>query len=1195
MTNTSQCSPNTKVNEIPTFYLPNSRVPSSISKKKSRDITEENSEQSSGLNINLETIDVVKIDRKLKTPTAVQNGSLCSMCCVERRIQYKQSTTEPSQNSSLNNDEQQVLSTNLDIRALKSMEPRRSSAQDVFKRTVSHFMSTFIGECNLNPPDKTSASPSNASSSKAPQISVQSVRKRLTFGEKSQTTLFFFSRKNKNRENGEEEEWIMKRSKKSTNVVKYRNSNPEPLLKRPISKCMLLTKYKLNENEVGREEKTNKGVLCDLSYPTQNKSIQDVMSPSEYDGITEKLILSIFDNHMECEINNRLKYESPDTKFKGYVNQVVRELYNVTQYQSGTHPVTYLFKSLLDYYLRNTGSERIKLALQKTKSVPKQSHKHFTKDAMVSSEFINSATKETQVFEKRIEVRKCENTTLSTKSKLKGKKCLCEKETSPDPNSPKGDTDSFEKERRIQELERLMKNTVYLCETVQSMQSRENDIKITKTLINNLSKMSKKSAVHKVSEEKHQRSDESTELPAIQDTINRLISETEMPPEMAKEFLHMYLDVLCNGSSKHDSSSSRSSDTSKSCKTIGDALPSDGVQTESVRKKVSKSVTARPNVGACQPSFVDDDQNKHESIDPGQLYLQEMLDEITTVFTESRVQDSRPQKKDTPLEGGKETKVRDLKRSKNATSKNHIYEVKEDNSVVIDLSKYDLQRISMVNDAASARMITVKIKLIEKAAECGEWKRKHLSLKFSKEHPKQTQLKDSSPWPRQVTGSPKQAEMHLINMQAPFLIFDPKDQIELKPYISTSDATSKGIQEALHGSGSFNFSVKSSDVYSHLSPSKLSIDSNENAHCFLLYSLKKKNKLLGNIKRPLDQPRADSPHSSCPKPPDSLTAFQKEPPGIINERFILLLLENLKLLSKNLPDFYKEISSMYVKLKKRYDETNTNQYADNLNILGKHCKEPSLNEKKLMFDGVTQYDSSVFPDGRYHGVVEAVQVSVNTSILAAADKVVDKSVSAKELPIHQSKQSKPIEHSHSNPNMSKEKSIETQTSYTTCLTMSIENTAIRKDQAVSIQEWCNKLTQECAISTVIKCLCNNNCLDFAKTAPADEVKKADEIVTPKKTINKKSSKLRQDLIKQIKLLSSSFKMSAQSQTEKKVNRHAKCFDKDFRVFQLFPKTKCKLVRSGSVTDSSILTENKPNSDDLKTIYRCNSVPSFSSG
>ncbi|XP_073962260.1 uncharacterized protein isoform X2 [Choristoneura fumiferana] len=1200
LTNTSQCSPDTKIKESPTFYLPTSRIQSSVIENKSHNSIKENSEQSSGLNINLETIDVEKIDRKLKTPTTVQNGSLCSMCCIEKRIQYKESTTQPSRNSSLNNDEEQIHSTNLDIRALKSMEPKRSSAQDGFKRTVSNFMSSFIGECNLNPSNKVSQSPSSASSSKAPQISVQSVRKHLTFGDKSQTTLFFFSRKNRTRENGDEEEWAMKRSKKSTNVVKYRNSIPEPLLKRPISKCMLLAKYKLNENESERQDKVNRGVLCDLSYPTQNKSIQDVMSPSEYDGITEKLILSIFDNHMEGEINNRMKSESPDSKFKGYVNQVVKELYNVTQCQSGCHPVTFLFRSLLDFYLRNTGSEKIKLALQKTKSVPKQSHKHFTKDAMISSEFINSATKETQVFEKRIEVRKCENTTLSTKSKPKGKKCSCEKETSPDPKSPKGDTDSFEKERRIQELERLMKNTVYLCETVQSMQrqnmqSKENDIKITKTLINNLSKMSKKSGVHKVSEEKRQRSDESTELPAIQDTINRLISETEMPPEMAKEFLHMYLDVLCNESSKHNSSSSRSSDTSKSCKTIGDALPSDGVQTESVIKKISKSVTARPNVEVSKPSFADDDQNKHDSIDPGQLYLQEMLDEITTVFTESRVQDSRTQKKDTAHEGGKDTIVRDLKRSRNSTSKNHIYEVKEDNSVVIDLSKYDLHRISMINDAASARMITVKIKLKEKPAEYGEWKRKHLSLKFSNDHPKQSQVKAATPWPRQVTGSSKQAELHFINTQAPFLGFDPKDQIELKPYLSTSDATSKGNHETLHGSGSFNFSIQSSEIYPHLSPSKLSIDSNDNAQCFLISSLKKKIKLQGNSKRQLNISRTDSPHPSFPKPPDGLTVFQKEPPGIINERFILLLLENLTLLSKNLPDFYKEISSMYVKLKKRYDETNTNQDSANLYLLGKNCKD-NLNEKKLMFDGVTQYDSSVFPGSYHHGVIEAVQIAVNTSVLAASNNVVDKSVSAKELPIQQSKQCKQIEHGPSNPDMSKEKSIETQTSYTTCLTMSIENTAIRKDQAISIQEWCNKLTQECAISTVIKCFCNNEILNFAKPVPEDKVKKADnEIVVPKKFKKKHSSKIRQDLIKQIKLLSSSLKVSAQCQTEKKLNRHANCFEKDFRVFQLFPKTRCKFARSGSVTDSSVLTENKAKSDDLKTIYRCTSVPSFSSG
>lgn len=142
------------------------------------------------------------------------------------------------------------------------------------------------------------------------------------------------------------------------------------------------------------------------------------------------------------------------------------------------------------------------------------------------------------------------------------------------------------------------------------------------------------------------------------------------------------------------------------------------------------------------------------------------------------------------------------------------------------------------------------------------------------------------------------------------------------------------------------------------------------------------------------------------------------------------------------------------------------------------------------------------------------------------------------------------------------------------------------EHATAAPNWIHKITKECSMTTLIK-----RVLDPEAKIPSSTKATSREYIMKKK---KNSSKLRQDLIKEIALLSPSFKVSTQSQTDRRLMRFVreKWLEKDFKVYQLFHSKKYNVTRASSATDSNI--EVNP-SDELKTLYRCSSDPSYCSG
>ncbi|XP_028174588.1 uncharacterized protein LOC114363147 [Ostrinia furnacalis] len=1025
------------------------------------------------------------------------------------------------------------------------------------------------------------------------------------------TTYYFFSRKKRNTANSLTEP-PMKKSKKCTNLVKYKNMVDEPKLKEPLSKCLLLKKHRAKSPNKDINQLFHRGVGGDVIPKEHNqvqavedkehKSLQDLMSVSEYDKITEHLMISLFENH-------KITRNSNNNEFKYYISQVVKELYNVKFSQTDVHPVKMLFRSLLEYWLKNTSGEQFKEAMKRVKSVHKPSNRHFTQDKILSSFLLQNATKQTQFhgvsdFINDYEVAdqmptKAPKSNLP-KPKLEKKAIRC--------HSPKRDTESFEKERRIQELERILKNTVYVCETVRSNQSREKDIKITKRLIDNLEKLSKRSGLNNLNEGLD-KSNSSSELPKIQETINHLISETSMPPDVAKELLNAYLSVLLNESSKSMThSSSQSSDDKKCNKNVP---PMCEVQTESVQRKISKNITTT--------NFGDNANQLSNTADPGEQYLKDILDKITTIFSKVGKGDPKNFDNNDKSTGDKNNVPKDeLGRPvKEYHGKNLIRENYDENSVVIDLSKYDLEHISMFSDPSLKGMMSITIKLKEKPPNFGESQRQ-LSLKFCNESKNLTPQTHSDDWLQNLDNNSLKKIFEPIDVSYKQNLYDydpncPKDMIELKPYISSSNASSRPYCHIVHESEhSIDLSFQSSNFFKKDYP-----EDNEDTSCYIVSSFKK-----NTVSTPLQKkkkvhlkhsnglvlgPQIRSPiQSSSTKYPEEYSVFEQPTPKVIDEKFILLLLENLTLLSKNLPSLYKDLNALFLKLKKKHEKVVRN----GCNIQGLSLLGRIYNDDFKPNDRGTQFDEAEFNE-TMNNPPKIQEVSVKTSdILLTTKNLTDESISTTVLKndikteevqtekVQETNEVK-LKISISHIGFSKEhlgrksKSLQ-----------NMPNQKVTTEQAVSCPVWPKKVsTKDCAMSTIIKTILDPPEPKFS-IAPAKNFENV-QLVTIERDFPKISNRnavicVRKELVKGINALSPSVRVSTQSQTDKIILRHSKDVKaneynacNEFKVYHVFLGAKEPLQKSNSMMDSLSVTREQ--SDDLKTIYRCNSEPSFCSG
>lgn len=999
------------------------------------------------------------------------------------------------------------------------------------------------------------------------------------------TACFFFTRKRRRVDNTDS---VMQKSKKCTNLIKYKNLTDEPPLKMPTSKCMLLGKYKLKASKhAGTEHKTT---ACETTpkdseagqdiVEKENKASQNAMTSTDYDRITEKLMVSIFQKQTDG-------IESVDVKY--YIDRVIKDLYDV-KVEHDMHPVKALFRCLLEYWLKNTSISEFKEAMTSAKSIERQSNKYFTRDENLSSVFIHMLSKETQFHGLGNVVKNKAN------KYQKGTKCE-KKDPTNDTKSPRRDTGSFEKERRIQELERLLKSTVYICETQRNNQCRDKDIKITKKLIDNLGKVSKKSGINNVEKPILEKSVSSTELPEIQDTINHLISETAIPPDFAKEFLGAYLDVLL-----HDESKSTTTSQSSDWSTQSRDIPVCQVQAESVIKKVSKSITTldetKRSPSECKNSYND------KQIDPGQVYLKDVLDKITTIFSKVKKNEhytTSPKDKDYVPNATKD----ELGRLVKICSKgNFVFDNCDEKSLVIDLSKYNLENISMFNDPATKGVMSITIKLKEKPPNSGESKQTHLNLKFADEvKPIITPVNKSDNWMSFLNDNSESRDIFnkmSKGIDQPYIDFQANNElINIKPYLSTSDATSKAYKFRNESDNSLDASLKSSN-----SIKDIAVDIQENEEpqsCYIMsfkknalttkFQSKKKVKLKHNdgiVNTPKDESPSRSPTRSRP---EELTVFEKPTPRIIDEKFILLLLENLMLLSKNVPSLFKDINCLYIKLRKKHEKVVKNcSNIQGLSLLGKIYNDESyvngFNDKTTEIDSdieieTNNKDNKSCGTNTFKNVVdkEVATTSIEKEEIVPEIKIKkqdDALVKLKRLKLDIMPNDDEPKASSSN----KERMTVTQTE-----TVDIDSI----DHATSIPNWLNKITKDCAISTIIKYVFDNESSQNFKMTAARPIKIERESLKKKR----QSPKARQDLIKEISLLSPSFKVSTQSQTDKQMIRPGnEKFYKDFNVYQLFLSKRYGLKGSSSMTVASVDVKK---SDDMNTLYRCASDPSNVSG
>ncbi|XP_072948345.1 uncharacterized protein [Epargyreus clarus] len=956
----------------------------------------------------------------------------------------------------------------------------------------------------------------------------------------------------------------MRKSKKSTNLVKYRNMSSEPPLKKPFNTYMLLGNY---SNKITKDSlttsKNDQSVVCNIvsqkhmeiqaEVAHNTKAFKENVTTSDLDRITEKLMTCIFE-----KIEN--SSASKNVNVKTCINQVVKELYDSKITHKDAHPVIALFKCLLEYWLKNTSLECVREAVRRVKAIDRQSNQHFTKDQNTSSFCIGNVNKHTQFHG----ISDIVNTDISRiLVGIMNKKGTSNRSRSPEIN------DSSEKERRIQELERILKNTVYICETARS-KSIEKDIKMTKTLIDNLEKMSQKT-VHGKSDDNSNvdTSNSSSELPKIQDTINRLISETSLPLDIAKDFLSAYLDLLHD--SKTSNSSSESSDNSKI-----DSGPECDVQTESIQKKASIGITTREHI--------DRDTAKHDKqeIDPGQLYLKSIIDNITAIF----------------CNGNKEVKDKDKKHNTKADDTDYttdeLEKVTHKNSMVIDLSNYNLEHVSMISNPNVKEITSITIKLKEKFVNPKETKSSHLQLKFS-DNPKTLNEKRSD-WIPLSPNNPNSNKYFCGKTDEKSSIaydFDMCKDFDLKPYLTDSDATSKDYR-LVNSDHSLNLGFQN-NAFRDLSDSTKSLNE-EHDTCYIFSSLKKcpfqkkKNQSNDAIDNK-DIPAATTTNDFT----DEVSMFERAP-KVIDERFLLLLLENLTYLSKNVPTIHKDINALYLRLRKKYDKILKNDPNANPHGVGLLGKIYNDENNKSMNDNETQFEKSICCESQKEIATNTSDVSISCDKSLTTNMLVDQVDT--DIQTDQCNCKKCLEYKGESRNSFKP-IYNTSTTQTPTFsnTSEREPISITAEKAISNQNWYRRIcTKDCGVTTLLKYV-----LDGHSSSQNFRIKprhvenklalKLDKELSTMKSLRSDrghSTKIRQDLLKEITLLSPCFKVSTQSQTEEQNKPN---LGKDFDVYELYQSKILK--RSSSMIELN--GEIREKSDDLKTLYRCTSDPSYCSG
>lgn len=1078
--------------------------------------------------------------------------SMCSMQCVAKRNLIAIDPKSPSASVGVTDVETIITSTDLDDATSLKTDARLKSSFVCAYTYNEPVDNNFYVRTGTKFSNYSNLSREHRASKKASQSSKQ-----------DKSALYFFSHK---KEEIDDDKPGMKRSMKCTNLIKYK-LNAEPVLSKPFSKSMLLHRKVIGKQNkmIGMALVSKKSNEAQVTSNKRTQSLQDEMTKSEYNIITEKLINSLLGG----DADKTAMGQKNDMKY--YISKMVQELYEIKIHEPETHPVKILFRCLLEYWIKNTSVRYHQNAAKYAKSIPRPSNTYFTKDAYVSSVTINNATKETQ-FEDFCDTKKPKRRRMNDKK---------HNETKP--------SDSYENERREQQLERLLKNTVYICETVNSDQSREKDIQITKRLMDNLGKNpvynnSNGSSNDDEKQSKENKSNSSAEYPLIQETFNRLISETSIPPDLAKEFLGAYLDVLLHDSQQSNRNSSSYTSTSKYSHERGSNEPICEVQTESVQKSVSKSITA----------FEIDDADKRNIlgsriVDPGQLYLKEVLDKITSLFaTVKRPEQTQKERDAEPddikVEGSLQNELRIP--IVEYFGKKLISENTKENSVVVDLSKYDLEQISMLSNPNIKGRMSLSLMLKDKPPRFGESRAINLSLTFSSANNNRKYVVHQSYSTKKVFHN--QIDPH-ISFKNPYFDYDPKmsearDKYKVSSYLNNSDAKSRNYSVLVCDSKcsvDLKYKNKHYTYNSHSDPRKYLGGNEESQSCYILANLKKSVQAAFQSKKKV---RLKECHdilmegqSSKYTRRHSELSLNDSSPKVIDEKFILILLENLNLLSQNLPSIHKDINALYIKLMKRHEgEKKASGYTQGLGLLGQIYSESESSRSKSSEEIGVQNDSKQMNECN---TKENTTTTSGVCVIFEHNKTANKCLSA-----HKFKT--PVD------------SIVTQTTKTyKCWNKFRKSLQIAAPSKISnsiepnplIPKLCQDemrtnvidrfLKKDCSIGAAIKNLLDKKySQNFKFTSKDDPKKNKDEVYL---------SKLKRELIGETSLSPTIKKVATESQTVDVTKGRIK---KDYQVNNIYVSKKYDVT---SVSTAVLGT--KKQSGDLKTLYKCNSERSSCSG
>lgn len=759
-----------------------------------------------------------------------------------------------------NNPEEQLMhSTNLEVKSyfeslmsIESIDLHKQKSDSSYKKAIPNFQIKYKRN-----------EEKRAKTSKDANV-------------KNEPIVFCFTHKHRScRNNGKAP--LLKRSRKSTNMVKYRNVLSEPPLKQPLNRSMLLGKYKLkisrhsdarparvillnqNLNESNNESKTN---------ITKEKVVD-----KEFHKMTEKLVETVFENYAKFE-----NYKSED-HLRSFINRVIAEIYCFSCEQIDDHPVKALFKCLLEYWIQNSAFPRLKETVKAVKSISKPSNYYFTKDENTSSLCVHNQSQETQCHDYYDPLRKKK----SKQSYIFNPFGLTK--------LPK--SESFNKEQQIQELERIIKNTVYYCDNTRTepRESKKDDIQITKILIENIGKDCLNQATNEINKVANE-----TELMELQKVINYLLSETSLPVDMVKEIFKAYLNILKN-ESVDEIASSLSIDTAKNIES--NSYKCD-VLTDCVQKHISKNINTQ--------SFQDNISfNENLSLNNvSEIYLYNVLNKITFKSDNVKI----PWDRNTQKEKIKEA-MQEYKQLKDSAFKMQPDTSKVDNkNRVLYLSQYN--HISTDNVPLVKEIMSIAIKLEDTPNAEAEISKPDYFIK-DKGPLKNLDYKTNS----DRLYSTRTVDPTDCN-KSPFFDYNcTHDNVSIKPFCS-SDTLSKEcfkkIYEKRWELNNFEYLISDNSNMTRLSSDAFKRQSN------LLTLIEKDNIPNTSNKSDVRKENENVPNFSDNK---DLNSLKSKLSDIIDEEFKKMLLNKLSTLSKTIPALREDIYKLYHKILEKYDKIDT--------------------------------------------------------------------------------------------------------------------------------------------------------------------------------------------------------------------------------------------------------------------------------